>query len=127
MSSTVNESNTEEIKVKKPQSEAAKRAKAKYYKKRSESEEFRKQNAEKTHKYFLENRDECLIKMREYKRAHYHEIYEREKVKTQNKKLESIKSKLEAFDIDTLAKLLIDAKQTKLIINAFDELSITPA
>ena len=42
------------------QTEAIKRSKAKYYKKISESEEFRKQNAEKMHIYYQNNREKHI-------------------------------------------------------------------
>ena len=42
------------------QTEAVKISKAKYYKKISESEEFRKQNAEKMHIYYHNNREKHL-------------------------------------------------------------------
>ena len=42
------------------QTEAVKISKAKYYKTKSESEEFRKQNAEKMHIYYQNNREKHI-------------------------------------------------------------------
>jgi hypothetical protein len=66
----------EEINSKKPQSEAVKRGKAKYYSKRKLDPEFMEQNRNKAKEYYTHNSERHQNKCKEYYLEHKQEIYD---------------------------------------------------
>jgi hypothetical protein len=105
----------EEINSKKPQSEAVKRAKAKYYSKKKLDPEFMEQNRNKAKEYYTHNSERHQNKCKEYYLEHKQEIYDQAKLRRDKKKLDTVKAKLENIDIEQLAKILIEARKTRLL------------
>jgi hypothetical protein len=105
----------EEINSKKPQSEAVKRAKAKYYNKKKLDPEFMQQNRNKAKEYYTHNSERHQNKCKEYYLEHKQEIYDQAKLRRDKKKLDTVKAKLENIDIEQLARILIEARKTRLL------------
>ena len=99
------------------QSEAQKRAKAKYYAKLRESEEYRARMAQRSREYYekTENKEKHNETVKKYVEANKEKIYKQVKEKRKEKKVQSVVSKLESIDVQTLAKILIEARKTKLL------------
>ena len=99
------------------QSEAQKRAKAKYYAKLKESEEYRAKMAQRIREYYEkpENKEKHNETVKKYVEANKEKIYQNLKEKRKEKKVQSVVSKLESIDVQTLAKILIEARKTKLL------------
>ena len=105
----------EEVKPKKPQSDAVKRAKAKYYNKKTLDPEFMEQNRIKAKEYYTHNSERHQNKCKEYYLEHKQEIYDQAKLRRDKKKLDTVKAKLENIDIEELARILIEARKTRLL------------
>ena len=97
------------------QSEALKRAKAKYYQKKKLDPEFIKKNAEKAKEYFESHRDQHKETCKRYHEEHKDEINSKLKEKRDKKKLDDVTFKLQQIDTEQLAKILIEARKTKLL------------
>jgi adenylosuccinate synthase len=97
------------------QSEALKRAKAKYYQKKKLDPEFIKKNVEKAKEYFESHRDQHRETCKRYYEEHKDEITGKLKEQRDKKKLDDVKAKLEQIDTEQLAKILIEARKTKLL------------
>ena len=99
------------------QSEAQKRAKAKYYAKLRESEEYRAKMAQRSREYYEkpENKEKHNETVKKYVEANKEKIYQNLMDKRKEKKVQSVVSKLESIDVQTLAKILIEARKTKLL------------
>ena len=104
-----------EINPKKPQSEAVKRAKAKYYNKKKLDPEFMEQNRNKAKEYYTHNSERHQNKCKEYYLEHKQEIYDQAKLRRDKKKMDTVKAKLENIDIEQLARILIEARKTRLL------------
>ena len=100
---------------KKPQSEAVKRAKAKYYNKKKLSPEFMQQNRNKAKQYYIHNSERHQNKCKEYYLEHKEYIDDQAKQKRDKKKIDAVKEKLESMDIEQLARILIEARKTRLL------------
>ena len=105
----------EEVKPKKTQSEAVKRAKAKYYNKKKLDPEFMEQNRNKAKEYYTHNSERHQNKCKEYYLEHKQEIYDQAKLRRDKKKLDTVKAKLENIDIEQLVRILIEARKTRLL------------
>ena len=97
------------------QSEAQKKAKAKYYAKLREDPQFMEKMAKRQKEYYEKNKEKHLETVKRYFEANKEQINEHNKQKRQEKKLNNVLSKLEAIPIQDLAKILIDNKKTKLL------------
>jgi hypothetical protein len=97
------------------QSEAQKKAKAKYYAKLKEDPQFLEKMAKRQKEYYEKNKEKHLETVKRYFEANKEQINEHNKQKRQEKKLNNVLSKLEAIPIQDLAKILIDNKKTKLL------------
>ena len=99
------------------QSEAQKRAKAKYYAKLRESEEYRAYMAQRSREYYQkpENKEKHNETVKKYLEANKENIYKQIKEKRESNKIKSVVSKLESIDMEVLAKILIEARKTKLL------------
>ena len=97
------------------QSEAQKKAKAKYYAKLREDPQFMEKMAKRQKEYYEKNKEKHLETVKRYFEANKEQINEHNKQKRQEKKLNNVLSKLEAIPIQDLAKILIDKKKTKLL------------
>ena len=102
-------------KEKKPQSEAVKRAKSKYYNKKKLSPEFIQQNRNKTKQYYIHNTERHQNNVKEYYVEHKEYIVDQVKQRRDKKKLDTVKAKLELMDTEQLAKILIEARKTRLL------------
>lgn len=106
---------------KKVQSEAVKKAKAKYYQKKKEDLEYMEKIRDKSKIYYNENKDKPEFK--EYHKKYYQENKEEIMTRNQeyyknyyyNKKFQEVKSKLEEIGFDQLAKILIATHKTKIL------------
>ena len=105
----------EEVKPKKPQSDAVKRAKAKYYNKKKLDPEFMEQNRNKAKEYYTHNSERHQNKCKEYYLEHKEYIFDQAKQKRDKKKIDAVKAKLENIDIEQLARILIEARKTRLL------------
>ena len=111
---------TNTVKPKKVQSEAVKKAKAKYYQKKKEDAEFMEKIKEKSKNYYHENKDKPEFK--EYHKKYYEENKEEIMARNQdyyknyyyNKKFQEVKTKLEEIGFDQLARILIATHKTKI-------------
>ena len=100
--------------TKKTQSEAVKRAKAKYYNKKKLDPEFMGQNRSKAKQHYMENSEHHKQKCREYYLEHKQDIYDQAKQRREKKKVEEVRAKLENMDIEHLVRILIEARKTRL-------------
>ena len=101
--------------TKKPQSEAVKRAKAKYYNKKKLDPEFMEQNRSKAKQYYMNNSERHQNNVKEYYVEHKEYIVDQAKQRRDKKKLDTVKAKLENIDIEQLARILIEARKTRLL------------
>ena len=105
----------EEVKPKKVQSESLKRAKAKYYSKKKLDPEFMEQNRSKSKQHYMQNSEHHKQKCREYYLEHKQDIYDQAKPRREKKKIDEVKAKLENIDMEELARILIEARKTRLL------------
>ena len=101
--------------TKKPQSDAVKRAKAKYYSKKKLDPEFMEQNRSKAKEYYRHNSERHQNNVKEYYLEHKEYIVDQAKQRRDKKKLDTVKAKLENIDIEQLARILIEARKTRLL------------
>ena len=97
------------------QSEALKKAKANYYAKLKEDPEYRAMKAAKAREHYAKNKDKHKENHKKYLEANKERITQYAKEKRQEKKLNDVVSKLESMDVKALAKILIEARKTKLL------------
>ena len=105
----------EEVKPKKPQSDAVKRAKAKYYNKKKLDPEFMEQNRNKAKEYYTHNSERHQNKCKEYYLEHKQDIHDQAKLRRDKKKLDTVKAKLDLMNTEQLARILIEARKTRLL------------
>ena len=101
--------------TKKPQSDAVKRAKAKYYSKKKLDPEFMEKNRNKAKEYYRHNSERHQNNVKEYYLEHKEYIVDQAKQRRDKKKLDTVKAKLENIDIEQLARILIEARKTRLL------------
>ena len=101
--------------TKKTQSEAVKRAKAKYYKKKKLDPEFMEQNRNKAKEYYRHNSERHQNNVKEYYLEHKEYIVDQAKQRRDKKKLDTVKAKLDLMDTEQLARILIEARKTRLL------------
>ena len=70
----------QEIKVKKPQTEAQIRARKKYYEKMKQNEEFMERNRERSRKYIQDNRELFNERCKNYQREIYYPAHREQKI-----------------------------------------------
>ena len=97
------------------QSEAQKRAKAKYYAKLKENEEYKANMAQRSRDYYQKNKEKHNETVKKYHETNKEKIYQQLKEKRNENKIKIIVSKLESIDNEVLAKILIEARKTKLL------------
>ena len=105
----------EEVKPKKPQSDAVKRAKTKYYNKKKLDPEFMEQNRSKPKEYYRHNSERHQNNVKEYFLEHKEYIVDQAKQRREKKKIDEVKAKLENIDMEELARILIEARKTRLL------------
>jgi hypothetical protein len=102
------------------QSEAQKRAKAKYYAKLKEDPQYREESEEMARRqkeYYNRNKEKHLDTIKKLYQVNKGKIYEYIKEKRGQDKINSVVSKLENMSMEDLAKILIETKKTKLLEN----------
>ncbi len=97
------------------QSEAQKRAKAKYYAKIKDNEEYKEKMKQNKKKYYEANKEKHLDKCKKYYEINRDKFSEEQKEKREQAKIKYVVSKLQEINVQDLAKILIQAKKTKLI------------
>ncbi len=97
------------------QSEAQKRAKAKYYAKLREDPQYREYMARRQKEYYDKNKEKHLDTVKKYYQGNKDKIYEYIKEKRGQDKINSVVSKLENMSMKELAKILIGARKTKIL------------
>ena len=97
------------------QSEAQKRAKAKYYQKLKENPEYREASAKRTKEYYTNNKEKHMETCKLYYTENKEKLLQYSKDKRKENKIKSVVSKLENISVEDLAKILIEARKTKLI------------
>ena len=98
-----------------PQSEALRQAKLRYYQKKREDPEYMEANRLKTKKYYEANKEKHNASCMKYYEEHKDEINGKLKEKRDKKKIDDVKAKIEQIDTEQLAKILIEARKTKLL------------
>ena len=97
------------------QSEAQKRAKAKYYAKLRESEEYKANMAERSRDYYQKNKEKHNETVKKYHETNREKIYQQVKEKRNENKIKTVVFKLESMTVEDLAKILIQARKTSLL------------
>ena len=97
------------------QSEALKRAKAKYYQKLKEKPEYKEASAKRTKEYYINNKEKHIENCKQYYLENREKLLQYSKDKRNENKIKSVVSKLENMSVEDLAKILIEARKTKLI------------
>ena len=102
----------QEIKVKKPQTEAQIRARKKYYEKMKQNEEFMERNRERSRKYIQDNRELFNERCKNYQREIYYPAHREQKIASvrryQDSKKDITEDKLYFPQIDEdIQKILI--------------------
>ncbi len=97
------------------QSEAQKRAKAKYYQKLKENREYKEASAKRTKEYYNNNKEKHMESCKQYYAEKKEKPLQYSKNKRKDNKIKSVVSKLENISVKDLAKILIEARKTKLI------------
>ena len=102
----------QEIKVKKPQTEAQIRARKKYYEKMKQNEEFMERNRERSRKYIQDNRELFNERCKNYQREIYYPAHREQKTASvrryQDSKKDITEDKLYFPQIDEdIQKILI--------------------
>ena len=119
----------EVVKIKKPMSEALKRAQAKYYEKMKGTDILKERNRKSAKKTYDSHKDDPEFKTYNSEKFKKHRdkfsednkiknaeiINEKQRERYYNKKLKETTSKLEELGIEELAKILIANKKTKLL------------
>ena len=98
-----------------PQSEALRQAKLRYYQKKREDPEYMEANRLKTKKYIQEHKEKHNMSCLKYYEEHKAEINGKLKEKRDRKKIDDVKFKLQQIDTEQLAKILIEARKTRLL------------
>ena len=97
------------------QTEAQRRAKAKHYAKLREIEEYKANMAQRSRDYYQKNKEKHNETVKKYYEVNKEKIDQYIKEKREGNKIKSVVSKLESIDIEVLAKILIEARKTKLL------------
>ncbi len=97
------------------QSDAQKRAKAKYYAKLKGDPQYREEMARRHKEYHNKNKEKHLDTVKKHYQANKEKIYGHIKEKRGQDKINSVVSKLENMSMEELAKILIEARKTELL------------
>jgi hypothetical protein len=97
------------------QSEAQKKAKAKYYAKLREDPQYREKMAMRQKQYYENNKEKHLESVKRYFEANKEQILEHNREKRQQKRINNVMLKLENLSMQDLAKILIENRKTKLL------------
>ena len=97
------------------QSDALKRAKAKYYQKIKDDPNYKEKIANNSKRYYEQNKEKQIETCKQYYAENKEKLLQYSKDKRKENKMKAVVSKLENISVEDLAKVLIEARKTKLI------------
>ena len=97
------------------QSDALKRAKAKYYQKIKDDPNYKEKIANNSKRYYEQNKEKQIETCKQYYAENKEKLLQYSKDKRKENKIKAVVSKLENISVEDLAKILIEARKTKLI------------
>ena len=97
------------------QSDALKRAKAKYYQKIKDDPNYKEKIANNSKRYYEQNKEKQIEKTKKYYNENKDVITEKMKEKRNKNKLKDVLTKLDLIDKEQLAKILIESRKTNLL------------
>ena len=101
--------------IKKKKSEVLKRTKSKYYNNNKLDPAFMEQNRNKHKEWYIHNSERHQNKCKEHYLEHKQDIFDRAKQKRDNKKIDTVKAKMENIDIEQLVRILIESRKTRVL------------
>ncbi len=96
-------------------SDALKRAKAKYYQKIKDDPNYKEKIANNSKRYYEQNKEKQIETCKQYYAENKEKLLQYSKDKRKENKIKAVVSKLENISVEDLAKILIEARKTKLI------------
>ncbi len=97
------------------QSDALKRAKAKYYQKIKDDPNYKEKIANNSKRYYEQNKEKQIETCKQYYAENREKLLQYSKDKRKENKIKAVVSKLENISVEDLAKILIEARKTKLL------------
>jgi hypothetical protein len=97
------------------QSDALKRAKAKYYQKIKDDPNYKEKIANNSKKYYEQNKEKQIETCKQYYAENKEKLLQYSKDKRKENKIKAVVSKLENICVEDLAKILIEARKTSLL------------
>ena len=97
------------------QSDALKRAKAKYYQKIKDDPNYKEKIANNSKRYYEQNKEKQIETCKQYYAENKEKVLQYSKDKRKENKIKAVVSKLENISVEDLAKILIEARKTSLL------------
>ena len=97
------------------QSDALKRAKAKYYQKIKDDPNYKEKIANNSKRYYEQNKEKEIETCKQYYAENKEKLLQYSKDKRKENKIKAVVSKLENMSVEDLAKILIEARKTSLL------------
>ena len=97
------------------QSDALKRAKAKYYQKIKDDPNYKEKIANNSKRYYEQNKEKQIKTCKQYYAENKEKLLQYSKDKRKENKMKAVVSKLENISVEDLAKILIEARKTSLL------------
>ena len=97
------------------QSDALKRAKAKYYQKIKDDPNYKEKIANNSKRYYEQNKEKQIETCKQYYAENKEKLLQYSKDKRKENKMKVVVSKLENISVEDLAKILIEARKTSLL------------
>ena len=97
------------------QSDALKRAKAKYYQKIKDDPNYKEKIANNSKRYYEQNKEKQIETCKQYYAENKEKRLQYSKDKRKENKIKAVVSKLENISVEDLAKILIEARKTSLL------------
>jgi|694.fasta_scaffold30703_6 hypothetical protein len=97
------------------QSDALKRAKAKYYQKIKDDPNYKEKIANNSKRYYEQNKEKQIETCKQYYAENKEKLLQYSKDKRKENKMKAVVSKLENISVEDLAKILIEARKTSLL------------
>ena len=92
------------------QSDALKRAKAKYYQKIKDDPNYKEKIANNSKRYYEQNKEKQIETCKQYYAENKEKLLQYSKDKRKENKIKAVVSKLENISVEDLAKILIEAR-----------------
>jgi len=97
------------------QSDALKRAKAKYYQKIKDDPNYKEKIANNSKRYYEQNKEKQIETCKQYYAENKEKLLQYSKDKRKENKIKAVVSKLENISVEDLAKILIESRKTSLL------------